>query len=164
MSKGRLMLESIGALLMVLAPASAEDKEPSLVFEMGGAGGWGLFQGASSFGPEIALEYTVIEHSLEIEIGTSPQFSRGQMEFDTDLVFKKPFELTDRLEFLIGAGPLWLHKPDADSVAGEAIAEFVYSPWPDRHVALFIEPDYSYDFGKGHEQSFGVTAGLHIGI
>jgi len=52
----------------------------------------------------------------------------------------------------------------ADSVAGEAVVEFVYSPWPERHVGFFLEPSYAYDFGKGHEQSLGVTAGLHIGI
>ena len=149
------------------AQAQAEDKEPSLVFEVGGAGGWGLQHGGSSFGPEIALEYTVIEHWLEIEVGTSPQFSKGQVESDTDFIFKKPFDLTGGLEFLIGAGPQWVHRSGAqpaDSVAGEAIVEFVYSPWPERHIGFFLEPSYAYDFGKGHEQSLGVTGGLHIGI
>jgi hypothetical protein len=164
MINGRLMIGSIGALLLFAAAANAEDKEPTLVVVMGGAGGWGLSQGASSFGPEIGLEYTVIEHFLDIELATSAQFSKGQQEFDTDLVFKKPFELSDRLEFLIGAGPVWIRKADADSFAGEAIVEFVYSAWPERHVAFFIEPNYSYEFGQGHEQSIGVIAGLHIGI
>jgi hypothetical protein len=44
------------------------------------------------------------------------------------------------------------------------MVEFVYSPWPERHAGFFIEPKYSYDFGKEHEQSFGVMGGLHIGI
>jgi len=34
----------------------------------------------------------------------------------------------------------------------------------ERHVAFFVEPNHSYDFGKGHARSLGVTAGLHIGI
>jgi hypothetical protein len=131
---------------------------------MGGAGGWGVPNGGSSFGPEIGVEYTVVEHFLEIEAATSPQFSKGQVEFDTELLFKKPFDLTNRLEFLIGAGPVWIHKADADSLAGEVLVEFVYSPWPERHVGFFMEPNYSYNFGRGHEQSIGVTAGLHIGI
>ena len=83
-------------------------------------------------------------------------------------LFKKPFDLTDRLEFLIGAGPEWVHKSGgekpADSVAGAAIGEFVYSLWPKQHAGVFIEPSYTYNFGKGHEQSLGISAGLHIGI
>jgi hypothetical protein len=154
----------IGALSACVVPAQAEDKEPSLVFEMGGAGGWPLRQGSPSYGPEVALEYTVLEHWLEIELGTSPQFSRGRAEIGTNFLLKKPFELTDRLEFLISAGPLWLHKPGADSAAGEVTAEFVYAAWPKEHVGIFFEQSYTWDFGKGHEQSIGFTAGLHIGI
>ena len=61
-----------------------------MVIELGASGGWGLEQGGSAFGPEIGLEFAVIEHWLEIEASTSPQFSGGQTEFDTDLIFKKP--------------------------------------------------------------------------
>jgi len=152
------------ALSVFMARAHAEDKEPTLVFEMGGAGGWPLGRGSASYGPEVALEYTIIEHWLEIELGTSPQFSKGRAEIGTNVLLKKPFELTDRLEFLIGAGPIWLHKPGADSAAGEVTAEFVYAAWPKEHVGIFFEPSYTYDFGKGHEQSIGFTVGLHIGI
>ncbi|MGO9546911.1 MAG: hypothetical protein ACLPPF_19220 [Rhodomicrobium sp.] len=152
------------ALLLVAGGAQAEDKEPSLGFEMAGVGSWGLPHGGSSFGPEVALEYTVMEDWLEIEGGFSPQFSKGQVEFDTGIVFKKPFELSKSFEFIIGAGPTWVHKLDTDSVAGEAIVEFKYFPWPERHIAVFVEPGYSYDFGRGHEQSLGVTLGLYVGI
>ncbi len=156
------------ALLLFAPQAQAEDKEPSFVVELGGAGEWGLQRGGSSFGPNVDLEYTVIEHWLEVEAGVTPLFANGQAEIGTDLVFKKPFDLSESLEFLIGAGPEWVHRASgekpADSMAGEAIVEFVYSPWPERHVGFFLEPSYSYDFGKGHEQSLGVTGGLHIGI
>jgi len=152
------------ALFFCAFQAKAEDKAPALGFEMAGAAGWGLQRGGASAGPEVALEYTVIEHWLEIEAGISPQFSKGQVELDTGLVFKKPFELDKSLEFLIGAGPVWVHKPEGDSAAGQAIVELKYFPWPERHVAFFVEPDYTYDFAKGHEQSIGVTVGLYIGI
>jgi len=151
-------------LLFFVQQARANEKEPVLAFEMAGAGGWGLQHGGSSFGPEVAVEYTVIEHWLEIEGGITPQFSEGQVEFDTSFVFKKPFELSKFFEFLIGAGAEWVHKASADAIAGEALVEFKYFPWPEQHVAFFIEPGYSYDFGKGHEQSIGMTAGVHIGI
>jgi hypothetical protein len=150
---------------LLLSPqAYAEEKEPDLTFEIGGAGGWPLSHGGASYGSEVALEYTVIEHWLEIELGTSPQFSKGQAEIGTDFLLKMPFELTTRLEMLISAGPVWIHKPDANSVAAEVTTEFVYAAWPKEHVGIFFEPSYTYDFGKGHEQSIGFTAGLHIGI
>ncbi len=154
----------VAAVLLLAGDAQAEDKEPALGFEMAGVGSWGLQHGGSSFGPEVALEYTVIEHWLEIEGGFSPLFSKGQVEFDTGFVFKKPFELSKSIELVIGAGPIWLRQLDTDSVAGQAIVEFKYFPWPERHVAFFVEPDYSYDFGKGHDQSVGVTLGLYVGI
>jgi hypothetical protein len=162
------MIGICAAMLLFAPKAQAEEKEPSLVFEMGSAGEWGLQHGGSSFGPNVALEYTVIEHWLEFEVGVTPLFSKGQAEIGTDLIFKKPFDLSKSLEFLIGAGPEWVHRTSGekpvDSIAGEVVVEFVYSPWPERHVGFFIEPAYAYDFGKGHEQSIAVTGGLHIGI
>jgi len=168
MNKWTRMIGIIAAVLLFASKAQAEDKEPYLFFEMGGAGEWGLQHGGSSAGPAVAVEYTVIEHWLEAEAAVTPRFSNGQTEIGTDLVFKKPFNLSDSLEFLIGAGPEWVHKANgekpADSVAGEAVVQFVYSPWPERHVGFFAQPSYSYDFGKGHDQSLGVSAGLRIGI
>ncbi|MGA7323743.1 MAG: hypothetical protein WBX25_04495 [Rhodomicrobium sp.] len=79
---------TIGVLAAALAfasPAVSDDNEPSLVVEMAGAAGWGLKHGDASYGPAIDLEYTVIEHWLEIEVGTSPQFSGGQV--DSTLIF-----------------------------------------------------------------------------
>jgi hypothetical protein len=40
---------------------------------------------------------------------------------ETEVLFKKPFELNDRLEFLIGGGSSWKHKSEGDSIAGEII-------------------------------------------
>src|SRR5208337_1294435 len=110
MMKGRLMMGSIGALLLFAAPTGAEDKEPSTVLCMGGAGGWGVSNGGSSFGPEIGLEYTVIEHWLEIEVATSPQFGCGQAEFDTEVLFKKPlarFGIRTRKSSAQRPAPFW---------------------------------------------------------
>ncbi|MGA7329846.1 MAG: hypothetical protein WBX25_36535 [Rhodomicrobium sp.] len=154
------------AMLLCAAQAAAEDKEPSLTVEMGGAGEWRL-RGGSSCGPDIGLEVTVIERWLEIEASVTPLFSRAEAEIGTGLIFRKPFDLSKSLEFLIGAGPEWIFRPAGEkpsSIAAEATVEFVYSPWPERHVGFFIEPAYTYDFGKGHEQAISVTGGLHIGI
>jgi hypothetical protein len=44
---------------------------------------------------------------MRIEAGIAPMFSSGRTEWDTDLLFKKPFTPSDKLEFMIGAGPAW---------------------------------------------------------
>ena len=161
----------ITGLLIVAGGAQAEEKEKehesSVVVELGGGGEWDVHGGAGAYGPYLALEYEVIEHWLEIETAVAPRFSNGQAEVEFELIFKKPFELSKSLEFLIGAGPVWVHRTEEnpkDSIAGEAIVELVYWPWDDHKVGFFVEPSYSYNFGEGHEQTVGVTAGLHIGV
>ena len=170
------MIGIITALLLFTGKVQADDKEHasehasehgSVVIELGAAGEWSLQHGGSSFGPNVAIEYTAIEHWLEIEVGFTPLFAHGHAELGTDFLLKKPFELSDNLEFLIGAGPAWVHRTSdekpTDSVAGEAIIEFVYSQWGEGKAGFFLEQSYGYDFCK-HEQSLGVTAGLHIPI
>src|ERR1700756_503518 len=92
-------------LLFILAPvlftanARAQDKEPTAIVELGAAGEWGL-PGASSYGPSVAVEFTPIKEWLEIEAGLGPMFHGGRTEWDADLLFKKPFTLSDKLEFM----------------------------------------------------------------
>jgi hypothetical protein len=64
---------------------------------------------------------------------------------------KKPFTLSDTVEFMVGAGPEW--KINTRSVAGEVALDFMFWPLPERKYGWFLEPSYSYDFGAGHEQS-----------
>jgi hypothetical protein len=161
----------ITGLLIVAGGAQAEEKEKehesSVVMELGGGGEWDVRGGGGAYGPNLALEFEVIEHWLEIETGVAPRFERGESEVEFELIFKKPFELSESLEFLIGAGPVWVHHSEEspkDSIVGEAIVELVYWPRQDHKVGFFVEPSYSYNFGEGHEKTVGVTAGLHIGV
>jgi hypothetical protein len=87
------------ALSLMAGAALAEDKEPLAIFELGVAGEWGLNSGSSSFGPTAAVEFTPIKNWLEIETGVTSLFSKGQTEWDTDIVFKKPFDLSPNIEF-----------------------------------------------------------------
>ncbi len=145
----------------------AEEQEPSVIVETGGAAGWGL-KGGSAFGTDLAVETTPIPDWLELEGGVTTLFSRGQTEWDTDLLFKKPYTLSDSVEFMFGVGPEWqhtvAHASTTDSVAGEAVLDFMFWPWPERKFGLYLEPSYDYGFGRGHEQSVGVSAGLLIPI
>jgi hypothetical protein len=164
---GKTLMGFITALLLFAAAALAEEKEPFAVVELGAAGEWGLPNGGSSFGPTGAVEFTPIKNWLVIDTGVTSLFSRGQTEWDTDFLFKKPFDLSPTVEFEPGIGLAWVHTSGGgrrtDSVAGDVVFDFMFWPTRERKWGWFLEPSYSYDFGKGR-QSLGVSVGLLIGI
>jgi len=147
--------------------SQAREVEPSAIVEVGGAAQWGL-KGGSSFGPTTAIETTPIPDVLELEGGVTTLFSRGQTEWDADFLFKKPYTLSDTVEFMFGVGPEWAHTvthgASSDMVAGETALDFMFWPWPNRKYGLYLEPSYDYSFGRGHEQSVSISAGLLIPI
>jgi hypothetical protein len=105
---------------------------------------------------------------LELEGGVTTLFSHGQTEWDTDFLFKKPYTLSDTVEFMFGVGPEWEHTVSRgdtnDSIAGKAALDFMFWPWAERKFGLYLEPSYDYGFGKGHEQSLSISGGLLIPI
>ncbi len=167
-ARAKILITLFACLLLFAGTALAEEKEPFAVVELGAAAEWGLPSSGASFGPAAAVEFTPIKNWLEIETGVSSMFSRGQTEWDTDLLFKKPFDLSPTVEFEPGVGPAWLHTTGGgrttNAIAGEAAFDFMFWPRPDRKFGWFLEPSYSYSFSKDHEQSLGVTVGLLIGI
>jgi hypothetical protein len=144
-----------------------EEREPSAIVEIGGAGAWG-FKGGSAYGSDFSVETTPIPDWLELEAGTTTLFSPGQTEWDTDFLFKKPFTLSDTVEFMFGVGPEWEHTvtrgSTADAVAAEAALDFMFWPWAERKFGLYLEPSYDYGFAHGHEQSVTIAGGLLIPI
>jgi hypothetical protein len=80
-------------------------------------------------------------------------FNHGRTEWDTDLIFKKPFTLSDKVEFMIGLGPQWTFSPEGTKMGAELAADFIFWPTPDRKYGWFLEPTYSYSFSSGHEKS-----------
>jgi hypothetical protein len=143
-------------------------EEPAAVVELGGAVGWNLKDAASSFGPDLAIEVTPIENWLELEAGTTPFFSRHSTEWDTDLLFKKPWTLSEKVEFMVGAGPEWIHTREygmtKNSVGGEVVLDFMFWPSAKHRLGWYLEPAYDYDFGRGHERSISISGGLLIAI
>lgn len=147
--------------------AYAGDEDPTWAVEIGGMAEWALQGGFPASGPHVGLEHTVIEHWLEVEAATTSLFSKSGTEIETELIFKKPFELSKGLEFLVGAGPEWIHRNSGDgpkdSFAIETTAGFDYELWPEHHASVFIEGAYAHDYGA-REDSMRVTSGLKIGI
>jgi hypothetical protein len=73
---------------------AGEDKDPIAILELGAATSWNLSGGAATFAPNLAAEVTPIENWLELEAGVSPFYTRNSTEWDTDLLFKKPWTIS----------------------------------------------------------------------
>jgi hypothetical protein len=161
-------LSLCAALLAVTLCAHAQEAEPTAIVEIGGAGQWGLKDSGSSYGPNFGIETTPFPDILELEADVTPFFSRGQTEWDSDFLFKKPFDLSESLEFMAGIGPEWSHTVShgttTDDVGAEAALDFMYWPTRQRQFGFYLEPTYGYGFGKDHEQSISVSIGLLIPI
>jgi len=148
--------------------AQSAEKEPAATLELGGAASRSLTESESSFGPTVAVEVTPIENWLELEAGVTPLFRRHSTEWSADLLFKKPWTLSDTKEFMIGIGPEWIHSNAygirMSSVAGEIVPDFMFWSSQKHRFGWYLEPSYEYKFGPGHEHSLALSGGLLIGI
>jgi hypothetical protein len=116
----------------------------------------------------VAVEFTPIERWLEIEIGTTPTFRHRSTEWVTDLLFKKPWSLSSKVEFMFGVGPEWIHSRSGgaitNSIGGQVALDFMFWPSAKLRFGWFLEPAYEHDFGSGHEKSLSISGGLLIKI
>jgi hypothetical protein len=148
--------------------AADKEPEPVAIVELGAAAARNLKDPGSSFGPDVAVEVTPIENWLELEAGVTPLFARRSTEWDVDLLFKKPWTLSKKAEFMVGIGPAWDHTRQngvtAHSFAGEAVLDFRFWPSGKHRFGWYLEPGYEYSFGRGHDRSLGISGGLLIAI
>jgi hypothetical protein len=144
------------------------DKDPKAILELGAATSWNFSGGSAIFAPNLAAEVTPIENWLELEAGVSPFYTRNSTEWDTDLLFKKPWTISRKTEFMLGVGPEWVHLKQSgkisNSIAGEVAGDFMFWPAGRHRFGWYLEPAYDYSFAGGHQQSVGMSAGLLIGI
>jgi hypothetical protein len=147
---------------------TGQDKDPIAILEVGAATSWNFSGGAATFAPNLAAETTPIENWLELEMGVSPFYTRRSTEWDTDLLFKKPWTISRKSEFMLGVGPEWVHLKKngevSNSIAGEVAGDFMFWPSGKHRFGWFLEPAYDYSFAGGHQQSIDMTAGLLIAI
>ena len=150
------------------ASAQSVEREHAAVLELGGAASWNLKGGRPGFGPSFAAEVTPIENWLELEAGVAPLFNHHSTEWDVDLLFKKPWNLSKKVEFMVGVGPAWVHTNQhgatANSISGEAALDFMFWRSAKHRFGWYLEPAFERNFGRGHEQSLGLTGGLLIAI
>ena len=168
MTRTRIALFAFLAFFLGNAFAQSEEKDPAAILELGAATSWNVKGGAAVFAPAFSVEVTPIENWLELEAGTTPFFTRNSTEWDTDLLFKKPWTLSRKAEFMLGAGPEWVHISQngkvTNALAGEAAADFMFWPAKKHRFGWYLEPAYDYSFAGGHEQSVGMSTGLLIAI
>jgi len=147
---------------------SANEEKERAVIEVGGAAFRSVTDSSNSFGPSVAVEVTPIKNWLELEFGTTALFRRHSTEWGTDLLFKKPWDISPKVEFMFGIGPEWDHTNafgvKRNSVSAEAVGDFMFWPSRKHRFGWYLEPTYEYNFARGHEQSFGITGGLLISI
>jgi hypothetical protein len=168
-AKISLVLTSLSFCLTNLAAQSVDkEPEPAAIVELGGAAARDLKGGGSSFGGDLAVEFTPIEKWLEIEVGTTPLFRRHSTEWDTDLLFKKPWTLSEKVEFMFGLGPEWIHTKASgvttNALGGEVVLDFMFWPSSKHRFGWFLEPGFDYSFARGHERSIGISGGLLIAL
>lgn len=160
----------ISLLLYRVACAQSVDREPepAAIAELGGAAARSLSDGGASAGATAAVEVTPIERWLELEAGVTSLFSHRSTEWDADVLFKKPWSLSRKVEFMLGVGPEWVRTRQSgitrNSVAGEAVLDFMFWPSVKRRFGWYLEPGYDYSFARGHEKSVGIAFGLLIAI
>ena len=126
-----------------------------------------------SFGVCISLLVAVVVAAAAVDVPSQVRLSATQIadknvEWDTDLLFKKPWTLSEKVEFMAGVGPEWVHTRQngtvANSVAGEVVLDFMFWPSAQHRFGWFLEPGYEYNFGRGHERSIVISGGLLIAI
>jgi hypothetical protein len=165
-SRNTALAFSVLILLTGLTYAQSAEKEPAATLELGAAASHSLNGGGSAAGPSLAVEVTPIKEWLELEAGVTPLFSAQATEWDTDLLFKKPWTLSRKVEFMAGIGPEWVHTKhvgaDVNALAGEAALDFMFWPTRRRKVGWYLEPAYDHGLVNSHEQSLGVSGGLLI--
>jgi hypothetical protein len=143
--------------------AAEKDNDPLWVAMIGAAGEWPT-HGNFQTGPSLAVEFNVIKDWLEIEVGSAKLFRGSNSEFETEVVFRKPFTLSATTEVMIGLGPMWSKAKDESWKVGTTfVADFMFWSSPERKYGWFVEPSYSI-VNPGNERSFAVSAGLLIGF
>src|SRR6202008_2455454 len=102
---------------------ATEEKDPIVIVELGAATSWNLSGGSATFAPNLAAEVKPKENWLELAASVSPLYTRNSTEWDTDLLFKKPWTISRKAEFMLGIGPEWIYLKQngktSNAIAGE---------------------------------------------
>jgi len=84
----------------------------------------------------------------------SPFYTHKSTEWDTDVLFKKPWTIFRKAEFMLGVGPEWVHLRESgkvtNSISGELAEDFMFWPTGKHRFGWLLEPAYDFSFAGGH--------------
>ena len=142
------------------AKESTDDRQ--LILLVGPATEKSLVDGSTAYGTSLAVEFTAVEHQLEIEVGAQYLSSSNPKELGAQIIFKKPLELAQDVELGLGLGPaIWrkTSSPNNSLQLGVTfVADFMF--WTTKKVGWYISPSYIYGIGGNAERTLGISAGL----
>jgi len=144
----------------VSAEESIDDR--TLILLVGPAMEKNTVDGSKAYGTSLAVEFTAIEHQLEIEVETQYLSTSNPKELGAQIIFKKPFELASDIELGVGLGPaIWrkTSSPSSGLQSGVAfVADFMF--WTTKKVGWYLSPSYTYGMSGGAERVIGLSVGL----
>ena len=126
-----------------------------------------LSGGAATFAPNFAVETTPIENWLEIEDGVSPFFTGNSTEWDTNLIFTKPWTLSRKQSSCSGSdcsGFTCGRTASRRIRLGRTRSRFHVLASAQTALRMVLGPAYDYSFARGDTQSIGMSAGLLTAI
>lgn len=149
---------------VALAQAPADESEHGVTYELGWAADWSRPEGFRPGGITFAFEVTPIERWLEIEVGATVIHAAPGSETSVDVLFKKPWSISPKVELMAGAGPEVIYASDAGGrTSGGLSAVLDVMIWPTRKVGWYVEPGYEAVFQSGAVQhGAAIAAGLLI--
>lgn len=120
----------------------------------------------SSRGGTVAVEFTPIEDVLEAEVNATLLNSNGQREWNSEVLFKKPFRLSPTSEFMVGIGPQVgrkLQGAGTGTSLGMVVAlDLMF--WTTSQFGWYFGPEYGYGVGRSRgERTTGASAGVVVG-
>ncbi len=116
---------------------------------------------AGHFGAAVFLEFEAIDEWLELELGAQILATATGREASLDLLVKKPFRVTPRLEVMTGLGPTVVQSSGAGETRTawgiEAAVDVMY--WPVGRLGFWAEPAYEIVLSRGFAHALSCTAG-----
>jgi hypothetical protein len=153
------------SLIGSYAFAQDEDGDHSVVWMLGGAIDQNVSESRTNLGPTVSAEFNVIDDWLEVEVGTQFLTTKSPHELGGQVIFKKPFQLSPDVEFMVGAGPT-IDRPTSGyqgNQYGVALAMDLMV-WTTKDLGWFVSPEYNYGVGISKDRSIGLSVGLIFGM
>ena len=145
------------------AQEPADEVEPRVIYELGWAANWSNQEGLRPGGLTFAFEVTPIERWLEIEVGATVVHAAPVTETSVDVLFKKPWTISRRVELMAGAGPELIYATGGAGASGGFEAVLDVMIWPSRAFGWYVEPGYEAVFQSGTiHHGAAIAAGLLI--